>query len=96
MTFAIRLAILPLILTRKEVGSVMREILLYPAALFGGVVLTTIVWIGIVYFWYRSFPQGSAVAGGWTYLLNTPWVVVLLTLGFGLGFYLVTLISRHI
>lgn len=73
----------------------MRELLLYPAALLGGVVLTTIVWISIVYVQYKPVP-GQAVAGGWTYLLNTPWVVVLLTLGFGLGFYLVTLISRHI
>lgn len=74
----------------------MRGLLLYPAGLFGGVVLTTVVWIVIVFFWYQSIPmpQRHAVAGGWTYLLNNPWVVVLLTLGFGIGFYLVTLLSR--
>jgi len=74
----------------------MRGLLLYPAALFGGVVLTTAVWFVILYFKYRQpLERGYSIAGGWTYLLNTPWVVLLLTLGFGLGFYLVTLTSRH-
>lgn len=72
-----------------------RGLLLYPAALFGGVVLTTIVWFVILYFKYRQqIERGYAMAGGWTYLLNTPWVVVLLTFGFGIGFYLVTLLLR--
>ena len=76
----------------------MRGLLLYPAELLGGVVLMTVVLVAIVFFWYQSIPmpQRHAVAGGWTYLLNTPWVVLLLTLGFGLGFYLVTLISRRL
>ena len=76
----------------------MRGLLLYPAELLGGVVLMTVVLVAIVFFWYQSIPmpQRHAVAGGWTYLLNTPWVVVLLTLGFGLGFYLGTLIFRRL
>jgi len=72
----------------------MRGLLLYPVALLGGVVVSTVVWIAILFSrgWGAS---GRAVAGGWTYLLNSFWVVVLLTLGFGLGFYLVTLLSRR-
>jgi hypothetical protein len=31
-----------------------------------------------------------AVAGGWTYLCRTPSVIVLLAIGFGLGFYFAT------
>jgi len=73
----------------------MRGLLLFPAALLGGVLVSTVVWIGILFARGWAAP-GRAVAGGWTYLLNSFWVVVLLTLGFGLGFYLVTMLSRRI
>jgi hypothetical protein len=75
----------------------MRGLLLFPAALLGGVMVSTVVWVGILFSQYRQWMvPGRAVAGGWTYLLNSFWVVVLLTLGFGVGFYLVTLLSRRI
>ena len=40
-------------------------------------------------------PGQGVVAGGWTSLLNTTWVLVLLTVGFSVGFYLVTLLFRR-
>jgi hypothetical protein len=37
-----------------------------------------------------------AIAGGWQYLAQLPWVVVLLSIAFGLGFYVVVWwVARH-
>ena len=38
----------------------------------------------------------TATAGGWEYIVQVPWVVVLLSVAFGVGFYLVvSWVARH-
>lgn len=74
----------------------LRLLLPFPAALLGGIVGATVVWIAILLSRGREWMvPGRAVAGGWNLLLNTPWVVVLLTLGFGFGLYLETVLARR-
>jgi hypothetical protein len=67
-------------------------------AIFGGVFCVLSMWIAIVMTdtWklYRDLAkQGMtgrvAIAGGWAYLIQLPGVVVLVSLAFGVGFYLV-------
>lgn len=83
---------------------ILQTLLLFPKAVIGGVVATTFVWVLIVFYNYwqitriwkqKGFTGPVAVAGGVTYLLNSTWVVMLLTVAFGVGFYLVTLTSRR-
>jgi hypothetical protein len=70
---------------------------LFAKALIGGLVAVVIVWIAIVWFsvWRLSverkklgFNGLGTVAGGWTYLLHSPFVSVGVAAAFGLGFYL--------
>lgn len=62
-------------------------------AIGGGVLLVLVTWVGIVSIWYRRLmanaPKGlGGVAGGWDYLLSYPLVALLLSIAFGVGFYL--------
>lgn len=79
-------------------------VLLFPKAILGGVFATILVWIAILaYQQHQNTVMNEkmgitglgAVAGGWSSLLNSPYVVVILSIGFGIGFYIVTWISRH-
>lgn len=72
-------------------------------AIVGGVVCLLGVWIGILvtHAWRlksAATRQGAAgfgaTAGGWTFLLHSPAVAILLTIGFGLGFFAVVRWSR--
>lgn len=65
--------------------------------IIGGVVAALLMWCVILsaHMWRLSAAvrrQGVtglwAVAGGWTYLLHVPLVVILLMAAFGIGFYL--------
>ena len=67
-------------------------------AIGGGVICLLGMWIGILvtHDWRMKSAltkQGAAglgaTAGGWTFLLQSPVVVILLTMGFGIGFYAV-------
>ena len=71
--------------------------MIFLKSVLGGIVGVIVMWVAIVsveYWRWRSIArrQGHtglmAVAGGWTYLLYLPWVIVLLTLAFGTGPYL--------
>jgi hypothetical protein len=65
----------------------------------GGVFVTILMWCFILSFhsWrlnvaakQRGLTGLAAVAGGWTYLLHLPLVLILLTAAFGGGLYLTT------
>ena len=72
--------------------------------LMGGLAAAILTWVVIlVIFTVRmnearnqsgSFGLGDT-AGGWTYLLHQFWVLVLLTVSFGLGLYLSTRNLNH-
>ena len=65
--------------------------------LFGGIAAVTLTWVLIVFLatWraFRALPAVEpqplrAVAGGWQYLMQLPWVLALLTVSFGVGLWL--------
>jgi hypothetical protein len=67
-------------------------------SLVGGVVAAVVMWIAIVLITMWRLTESSkqhgatglvAVSGGWNYLIQLPWVVLLLTGAFGAGVYLV-------
>jgi hypothetical protein len=79
--------------------NIVRGWLIFPKGLLGGLGGAIGMWILVLCFsaWRLSVAkrrlgiQGlGAVAGGWTYLAHSPMVVVLITVAFGLGFYLST------
>ena len=70
--------------------------MIFVKSILGGVVATTIMWLAVIgtsmWRWEETRKQQEytglgAVAGGWTYLLRSPLVVILLTLAFGAGLY---------
>ena len=70
--------------------------MIFVKSVLGGVVTVVLAWIVVVtVFMLRAGAarkqQGisglSATAGGWNYLLQTPFVLLLLTVAFGLGLY---------
>jgi hypothetical protein len=72
-------------------------VVLFLKALFCGFVAAIGAWGVVLCFWMwrlsvqkkRMGIEGlGAVAGGWTFLVHSPLVAVLLALAFGLGFYL--------
>ena len=78
----------------------MKSLLVFPKGLLGGVVAVTITWLTVLFcFHWRTTNRGhalGAVSGGWQYLAHAPWVILLLSVAFGLGFYVVvTWIPRH-
>jgi hypothetical protein len=70
---------------------------LFVKSILGGVMGVVLMWIIIVFSWYvwrvrrvDPTPAGlGAVAGGWDMLLHTPFVLLLLTLAFGIGLWVV-------
>ena len=71
-------------------------LLLFVRSIFGGIIAVLLTWIVILIAWYvwvsrkiSNQPGLRAVAGGWDMLLHTPLVLLLLTLAFGIGLWLV-------
>ncbi len=69
----------------------------FTKCLFSGIVTVLLAWfVSLVIFVVRTATAAKAfggqgpvaIAGGWEYLLRTPLIVTLLTLAFGIGFYL--------
>jgi hypothetical protein len=83
----------------------LKRLLIFPKGLLGGLIAATLMWAAVIFYdnWQanrnvRKLGYGGpmAVAGGWQYLVQLPWVVVLLSVAFGLGFYLVvSWVARH-
>ena len=58
------------------------------AVCFTWIIIVTVSMIRLNVALKRQHMTGlGAVAGGWTMLIHTPWVVLLLTLAFGIGLY---------
>ena len=84
---------------------ILKPLLIFPKGLLGGLIAATLMWT-VVIFYYDRHAAGNvrrlgyegpvAFAGGWQYLVQVPWVVLLLSIAFGLGFYLVvSWVARH-
>lgn len=82
-------------ITETRIGA-LGAVFLLLKAIGGGVFCLLGMWIGIlvIHGWRMRnavSKQGGtglgATAGGWTFLLHSPLVVILLTIGFGIGFY---------
>ena len=71
-------------------------------AISGGIFCLLVAWVVVLVFhlWRLNSSFGKtgelrAVSGGWLFLLQSPLVLVILTVAFGVGFYaVVRLISR--
>jgi|HubBroStandDraft_6_1064221.scaffolds.fasta_scaffold1378574_2 hypothetical protein len=79
--------------------NLVRGLLIFPKGLLGGLGAAIVMWTIVLCYsaWRLSVVKRKlgieglgAVAGGWTYLVHSPIVVVLITIAFGLGFYLTT------
>ncbi len=78
--------------------------ILFVKSIIGGVVALLLAWVGVLAseIWMlkiynaRHGVQGlGAIAGGWTMLMRSPTVVLLLATAFGVGFYLVARFAGH-
>ena len=82
-----------------------KRLLIFPKGLLGGLIAAILMWMVVVsyYNWHATrsvrklgYEGPVATAGGWQYLVQVPWVVVLLSVAFGLGFYaVVSWVARH-
>ena len=82
-----------------------KRLLIFPKGLLGGLIAAILMWMVVVsyYNWHATrnvrkmgYDGPVAAAGGWQYLVQVPWVVVLLSVAFGLGFYaVVSWVARH-
>lgn len=70
--------------------------MIFVKGVLGGICAVLVMWAVVVaaYAWRSAEAarrQGAtglmAQAGGWDYLLHTPWVLVTLTVAFGIGLY---------
>ena len=72
--------------------------MIFLKVLFGGVIATAIAWSFVVAINLRSMRvphQGLvAVAGGWSYLLQQPRVLLVLTVAFGMGMFVTSRVFR--
>ena len=83
----------------------LKRLLIFPKGLLGGLIAATVMWTVVIlsYNWLvtrsiskRGYGAPVAIAEGWQYLVQVPWVVVLLSVAFGLGFYaVVSWVARH-
>ena len=73
--------------------------MIFVKGLFGGVLAVTLTWIVVVFVFYWSRmrairAQGVtgpvAIVGGWNHLLHMPVILILLTVAFGFGLYLLS------
>jgi hypothetical protein len=77
----------------------MDAVALFFKGILGGVLLVLFAWLLVLFAHYwRSRVSGlGAVAGGWTMLMNSPFVVASLAVAFGIGFFLtVRLLSNQL
>lgn len=82
-----------------------KRLLIFPKGLLGGLIAAIGMWMVVVFYYNRhatrsvrklGYEGPVATAGGWQYLVQVPWVVVLLSVAFGLGFYaVVSWVARH-
>jgi hypothetical protein len=82
-----------------------KHLLIFPKGLLGGLIAATFMWAVVIFYhtWHATrsvrklgYEGPVAIAGGWQYLVQVPWVVVLLSIAFGLGFYsVVSWVARH-
>ena len=87
------------------IWKVLKPLLIFPKGLLGGLIAATFTWMVVTFYhsWNATRNAGKlghggpvAIAGGWQYLAQVPWVVVLLSAAFGLGFYAVVWwVARH-
>ena len=93
---------------RPETATVwhlLKQLLIFPRGLLGGLVAATLMWTVVIFYnnWHvtrnarkMGLVGASATAGGWQYLVQLPPVVVLLSVAFRLGFYVVvSWVARH-
>ncbi|HKF53839.1 MAG TPA: hypothetical protein VKJ45_00285 [Blastocatellia bacterium] len=82
----------------------MDGIALFFKATVGGILLVLFAWIFILtieYWRFQSFAAShgfsglGAQAGGWTMLMNSPFVVACLAIAFGIGFFLTVRLLSH-
>ncbi len=83
----------------------LKPLLIFPKGLLGGLISAIIMWMAVIVYYNLRLSRNLrnlgyegpvAVAGGWQYLAQLPWVVALLAVAFGLGFYLVVAwVARH-
>ena len=73
--------------------------MIFVRGVFGGLIAVVFTWVIILWvdLWrlreanrQRGITGLGAVAGGWTFLLHMPVVIILLAAAFGLGLYLAT------
>ena len=82
----------------------MDGIALFFKAIVGGILVVLFAWILIliVQYWrFQSYAASHGIsglgaqAGGWTMLMNSPFVVVCLAVAFGIGFFLTVRLLSH-
>ena len=83
----------------------LKQLFIFPKGLLGGLISATVMWTVVIFYhtWHATrsarrlgYVGPVATAGGWQYLVQVPWVVVLLSVAFGMGFYLaVSSVARH-
>jgi hypothetical protein len=78
------------------IWDLLKRLLIFPKGPLGGLIAATLMWTAVIFYynWHATRSvrklgcEGPvAIAGGWQYLVQVPWVVVLLSVAFGLGFY---------
>ena len=87
------------------VWQILKPLLIFPKGLPGGLVTASVMWTVVILGYYWNATRGVrttgyegpvAIAGGWQYLVQVQWVVVLLSVSFGLGFFAaVSWVARH-
>jgi hypothetical protein len=84
---------------------ILKPLLIFPKGLLGGIIAATLMWAVLIFYYNQRWAENvrrlgyegpTATAGGWEYIVQVPWVVVLLSVAFGVGFYLVvSWVARH-
>jgi hypothetical protein len=91
-------------ITTQAGGGPVGAVILLHKAIGGGMFCLILTWLGIVVHGYLRIKSYNAkhgatglgaTAGGWNYLLHSPIVVILLSVAFGVGFYLTVCWSSH-
>jgi hypothetical protein len=82
----------------------MDAVALFFKAIIGGILLVLFAWllVLIAHYWrFRSYAADHGIsglgaeAGGWTLLMNSPFVVVCLAIAFGIGLFLTVRLLSH-
>ena len=82
----------------------MDAVALFFKAIIGGILLVLCAWLLVLiaqYWRVRSYAADHGISGlgaesgGWTVLMNSPFVVVCLAVAFGIGFFLTVKLLSH-